>query len=59
MSQIEVFNLLVNRKMSRKEFYEWVRDIRTSNYNRGYDEGLKDGIPKERYQGEFGARSNY
>lgn len=61
LTKTEVFNKLVLPPgiMSRKEFYKWVNDITELYYQKGWANGFEAGKPKERYQGEFGARSNY
>jgi hypothetical protein len=44
-------------------FFKWLKAREKAAYykghSKGYKEGYSDGKPKERYQGEFGARSNY
>ena len=61
MSRTEVFKLIKdgNKEFTLGKFFDWCDERDKEVEQIGYKKGYKDGVPKERYQGEFGARSNY
>jgi hypothetical protein len=62
-TKTDMFSEVWEHLVFRKEFFEWVSKREQLANDKGYAEGMRDGIakatPQERYQGEFGIRSNY
>lgn len=49
----------VSQGITNRTFLKWLKEREERVRVRAYNKGLEDGKPKEKYQGEFGARSNY
>jgi hypothetical protein len=54
-----IFKSIKEDEIKLSEFFEWLQQFESKAYGKGYKTGYAEGTSKERYQGEFGSRSNY
>jgi len=63
VTKTEIYKQVRAGKLTQTAFFQRINallEVRgTKEYRDGYVAGAIDATPKERYQGEFGARSNY
>jgi hypothetical protein len=63
VTKTEIYKQVRAGKLTQTAFFQRINTllekVAEREYAIGYKAGAREATPKERYQGEFGARSNY